>query len=284
MALINSADVRPGAILTLAATVSAQRQQSIDRDLLLDLVCPPGWATQTDTEKSLAAALNINFLKRDGDRIVAPVETAAAYKKGWSGLIGELRRRVLAPECNTAPWGGFDGARDLTNALAWLLSVEDATQLSGSRAAEEAQRRDFGSREQGWIFTETRWPAIPRWAVGLGFARVDPGEVLVPDPAAAIRGSLPEVFGTSEELPVAEFSSRLATQLPVLDGGEYRLHVASNRKRGSEPADRMSLSLTRALKRLQGSGVLRIAARSDAPAVRLSTGEGVSHIVMGVLP
>src|SRR5690606_29461287 len=90
-----------------------------------------------------------------------------------------------------------------------------------------------------------------------------------PDPAAAIREELPEVFGKQNELPAEDLITRLGERLPVLDGGRYRLEIEA----ALEPAewqpparpDLLSTSLSRALWRLsRPGGPLRLERRADA--------------------
>jgi hypothetical protein len=57
----------------------------------------------------------------------------------------------------------------------------------------------------------------------LGFAHG--GAQVTIDPTEALRDVLPEVFASSEMLPAPIFIERAADELPVLDGGTYRVQL-----------------------------------------------------------
>ncbi len=114
---------------------------------------------------------------------------------------------------------------------------------------------------------DTRWNGLRTWMIYLGFARG--GSSVIIDPTLALRESLDEVFGTEHTLAANLFVDRVAEVLPVLDGGSYRKQIEDLLK-GSNwtriPADTLSTSLSRAIRRLGHEGEIATEQRSDTEA------------------
>lgn len=178
------------------------------------------------------------------------------------------------------------GSADFTFAACWLLAqdvyslpgaYEDIEQLSGSQFTQTS----------GPLRNDTRWVGFKDWSSFLGLSWIH--SALHLDPTDSVRAVLPEIFGVEPELPQALFLERLATVLPILDGGSYRVRVeeliSSNWRATLE--HEISPSLSRALLRLQVEGELQIQRRSDADE-RFLLGrefkkiEGVTHFRIGV--
>jgi hypothetical protein len=91
--------------------------------------------------------------------------------------------------------------------------------------------------------------------------------MLVPDPSAAIRDTLSQVFDQEVVLILPAFVERLASRLPVLDGGTYRIEVEKRINRSQlriYDEDSVSTSLAHALLSLQDEGKIRLENRADA--------------------
>ena len=92
------------------------------------------------------------------------------------------------------------------------------------------------------------------------------------DPTAAVFDALPEIFGRNRTVSAGELLASLADKLPVLDKGRYRLKVEEKlrEREGAtawlpSPEGQLTTSLSRALLRLVGNGVLKAEKRADAP-------------------
>jgi len=179
-------------------------------------------------------------------------------------------RRLLFNEDNNQNFWDSEGtlSADFTRALAFILSQDIYAHEFGShpdvQALEQKQVRDEARRI---LQNDVRWNGLRFWGDYLGFFWVDHRRW--PDPTAALRDELPAVFGPQKELSATDFVSRVASQLPVLDGGRYRHQVEEildpSEWRRPARSDLLSTSLSRALWRLsQPGGPIRFEARADA--------------------
>jgi len=101
--------------------------------------------------------------------------------------------------------------------------------------------------------------------VYLGFGRA--GAQVTIDPTEALRDALPEIFNQDTSLPAPSFVSRAADILPVLDGGRYRtqLETVLNPAKWAPPAEgHISMSLSRAIQRLDREGLIATEQKSDS--------------------
>lgn len=197
-------------------------------------------------------------------------------------LPARCRQLLFHADSNQNFWEQKDsGASDFTRALAFVLAqniyTEDFENHAAVQALEQQQILEEGRRV---LQNKERWPGLCAWGDYLGFFWVDRRRW--PDPTAAVRDELPMVFGNARELAAAEFSSRLAERLPVLDGGRYRVEVekALDPAAWHRPAqdNLLSTSLSRALWRLaQPGGPIRLDPRSDAKEGRILQGADGRH-------
>lgn len=190
------------------------------------------------------------------------------------GKLPSVCRRLLFSEENNQKFWDSEGtlAADFTRALAFILSQDIYAHEFGShpevQALEQKQVRDEARRI---LQNDVRWNGLRFWGDYLGFFWVDHRRW--PDPTAALRDELPAIFGTHRELPATDFAFRVASHLPVLDGGRYRLQVEEtldpSEWRRPTHSDLLSTSLSRAIWRLsQPGGPLRLEKRADAGDTR----------------
>ena len=300
MALLNPPELRPSLIVLVVNHLSTRRAARDKSDHVLRCLAPASLSAdgkhQLDVSRNLVAAVELGLLTRDGDVLEATKDTISASKFGTDGVVAHLRSRVLASEMNTTPWGSQVGARDLTNSLAWLLTLPESSapyaMESGRVSVKALQEVDFGPRKQtgrdanerdddasGWpISNDTRWGAFKRWACSLGFAWIDPLGRLIPDPTPAVREMLPTLFRGRPEVRSDTFVQDLAAALPVVDGGAYRVLVEQNMQRLGEQSGGLSQSLSHALRRLERDGQLILDNRADSDRVVLFDGTTVSHV------
>lgn len=299
MALLNPPELRPSVQLLIVNDLASRRGQHEKEERLVSVLAPRGLGgaePDRDVRRNLTAAIAIGVVNRVGDDIHLAPPMLAAAKRGRSEVLAALRQQVLDPVRNSGDWGSQTGARDLTNALSWFLSMtagEGPVDMEGGgpRSANELQGRDFGPRQPdvadddtgGWpIGNLTRWQAFRRWACSLGFAWVTPKGTLVADPTAAIRDALRAVFVAGRrELSASEFIARLAELLPVLDRGTYREFVEANWQRPADESNRLGEPLSDALERLRSAGRLEFDDRADAPRMARFDGSTFSHVRQG---
>jgi hypothetical protein len=227
-------------------------------------------------------------------------EELGLESKDPAPLRKALRRLVFSPTNNTNILAEERDSEvsgqcaDLTRGACWVLA-QDAYNFRGGAAKEvDALVKEQVPTPPLPFQNETRWPAYhDDYAPFLGLGWLSPpikrSAELVSDPTEAVLDELPDIFADTSELPISRFLERLATQLPVIDGGTYRQQVEEHLRKQDvwKPCapHEVSTSLSRALIRLEESGVLQLPARSDAPEVKVLLGRNnttlqrVSHVV-----
>ena len=184
--------------------------------------------------------------------------------------LQSICRRLLFSEENNQSFWDNEGTRaaDFTRAMAFVLSQEiysnDFDTHTHVQALEQRQVHDESRRI---LQNDVRWNGLRFWGDYLGFFWVDHHRRW-PDPSAAIREEIQEVFGKQRELAAKDFIARLSEHLPVLDGGRYRVEIENvlNPAEWQRPArpELLSTSLSRALWRLsQPGGPIRFERRAD---------------------
>ena len=297
MALLNPPELRASMMCVIVLYLAQCRGQRDSRTRIVDAISPPSLSEspsnhQLDARHNLASAVEIGLAIRDGDRVALCPDSIKAARQGTSAVAALIRRRVLSENLNTAAWGSQEGARDLTNALAWFLTFDAAdapARMEGEEpSVKSKQEADFGPRHSddddasGWpISNSTRWNAFQRWACSLGFAWRSPSGRLIPDPTPAVRDSIPAIFESGSTLDGQSFVSALGAQLPVLEQGAYRGFVEKNWSRSSESSEDLSAATTDALRRLKTSEHLEFEDRADAPRVTRVDGTTFSHVSRG---
>ena len=297
MALLNPPELRASLVSVIILYLAQCRGQSDRWDRIINTISPPSLTEspekhQLDAIRNLRAAVEIRVATRNGNHVkLSPAGTTAA-SSGTSAIARHIRQCVLSEDLNTAPWGSQEGARDLTNALAWFLTLGPANMPARMEGAppsvKSLQEADFGRRydpnddTSGWpISNSTRWNAFQRWACSLGFAWRSPSGRLVPDPTPAVRDSIPAIFESETTLDGRSFVAALGAQLPVLDRGAYREFVEENWNRSSASSTPLSTATTDALRRLEASGHLKFDDRADAPRETRADGSTFSHVSRG---
>jgi hypothetical protein len=298
VALLNPPALRPSGVVTIVRHVAAQRAQQDSAERLLAMLAPRSLKgdPQLDVSQNLKAATDLGLVLRSGDKVTLADGVLLAVENGQSALVKLLRKRVFDDSLNTAPWRSQVGARDLTNALSWYLTLAPADspiQMErGPRSAEALQLKDFGPRQDedggqssNWpINNANRWNPFRRWACSLGFAWANPNGHLVPDPTVAIRDALPDVFAGQVELSARDFVIKVGECVPVLDGGRYREFVTNNWQRPPTEERGLTVPLTDALERLAAEREISVYDRADAPRVAKADGSTFSHVGLGARP
>ena len=297
MALLNPPELRASMMSVIVLYLARCRGQRDEPTRIVDAISPPSLTEspqthQHDASRNLVSAVEIGLAIRDDDQVALSPESIKAAGKGTSAIAALMRQRILSEDLNTAAWGSQEGARDLTNALAWFLTFGPAdapARMEGDRPSVKSQQEaDFGARHSadedasGWpISNSTRWNAFQRWACSLGFAWRSPAGRLIPDPTPAVRDSIPAIFESESTLDGQSFVAALSAQLPVLESGSYRRFVEQNWRRSPESSGELSAATTDALRRLDTSGHLTFEDRADAPRVARVDGTTFSHVSMG---
>ncbi len=310
MALLNPPELRVSVLVIITGYLAACRGRRERRDRLVDVLAPAGLSRdgkhQNDVLVNLTCARELGLVDVEDNVVRLAPEACKPAGESAQAMAAFIRRRVLAPETNTAAWGSQQGARDLTNALAWFLQFAPADAPTGfeggKRNAAELQTVDFGRRHEassaaddeevggvsGWpIANDTRWRTFRRWACSLGFCWPSPSGDLIPDPTPAVRAVLPDVFAETKVLPGPAFVRALGWQLPVLETGEFRAFVNAHRAELLEDTElhgsgaRLSSATTDAVRRLEREGLIRLDDHADAERLTLFDGTTASHVRVG---
>lgn len=291
MTILNQAtDGLPSVLVALWRAVVAYGPVTEDR--LLSLCAPPTVvgdkpikARQTFTRwKQLGM-----FAIGTGDRVDLTPEFRFVKFDDTDGFRRAVLRLVLSDSNNATLKSDKDSeseaslASDFTRAASWVLA-QDSFAMPATAARVDALQGEQGVVPRPFI-NDTRWQGLVEWATFCGLA-VSIARTFVPNPAFAIRAVLGAVFEGSKDLPQDAFLVRLASALPVVDGGAYREIVDATIARPWRTcsANELSVSLSLALQQLEASGDLILESRSDAPQRRLLGAGGrevriFSHII-----
>jgi hypothetical protein len=264
-------------------------RKNLTKDQILKLCAPPEACSQEHTNNTLNTwtSLGLFAIKPDEEYRIHP--DIPRHEQKPENLSKIARNLVLRPENNKDLWAKEDsGSSDFTLGLSWFLA-QDAwtTELGGWPQAEELSRYQMPPGKS--VFqNDTRWPGFKEWASYLGFGfTLRHAAGISPDPTEAIRSALPAVFGKHKILQAKDFIRQLADQLPVLDGGDYRIQVETVMLARQDqyswkalPEGQLSTSLSRAILRLHEEGILRHKLKADTEGtdrVRL-TGRATNQI------
>lgn len=186
-------------------------------------------------------------------------------------------RLALAEENNPDLWASQSArAADLTRSLAWMLAQDVYRASFGQFETQEALQ--ISDPERLLMRNSTRRSGLQYWAPFLGFSRHPFAAI---DPTIAVRDALGEVLAPGEGLPAPQFVERLATVLPVLDGGRWQLEVLKFVNPAALPrrqSGQISSALSRALLTLWDTGDLLLQQKADlGTSVTLSGASGARN-------
>lgn len=237
----------------------------MDKERLIRLSSPGPDDDATKIRQTMLRWTQLGLFKTtDNDKLTLDKEDKDPER------LPAICRRLLFSDVNNQGFWDNEGARasDFSRALAFILAQDIYTNEFGAHTQVQAlEQRQVRNEARRMLQNDVRWNGLRFWGDYLGFFWVD--QRRWPDPTAAIREELPEVFGKQNELPAQDLITRLGERLPVLDGGSYRLEIEA----ALEPAewhpptrpDLLSTSLSRALWRLsRPGGPLRLERRADA--------------------
>lgn len=274
-------------LLTLANALF--REKEISRDDLIRTFGPP---PSQEYEKRLAlirGTLNrwiaLGLFIEDNSHIrlaIAPNkgESAESFLARMPAICRELAFRSehcspLWPEVDVVTEEGVGVAADLSRGLAWCLCQDIYTiptswnEINDLFAYQVVPGRAI-------IQNDTRWAGLKDWARFLGFA-VESSTGIFFDPTTAVRSELGNFMKCGESIPADEFVTQLASRLPVLDTGLYRVEVEQALRPEAwsvMPNGYLSTALSFAMRRLQKQNLLDLRNLSDASSKLTLTRKG----------
>jgi hypothetical protein len=181
----------------------------------------------------------------------------------------------LWPADGEASEEGVGRTADLCRGLAWCLA-QDIYALPSAHSEIENLISTQMQAGRFIFLNDTRWTGFRVWARFFGFATGEESSFFC-DPTAAVRSELKEILQKDERLPAAEFLSRLAERLPVLDSGQYRVELEQVVKPegwGAPIGGQLSTALSFALRRLQKQQEIRLETMADAGTQLTLVGQG----------
>ena len=140
--------------------------------------------------------------------------------------------------------------------LSWDLADRDLIRIaSGNGGALDIQGNN------------ARFGNLCHWITYLGFARDDGNgaTALVADPTVAIRTALETALPTKDRTPLIAVITKLASMLPVIDGGEYNLRFLHDYPNATQSLNgKLSPALSMALLRLNDEKTIKLTHEADA--------------------
>ena len=274
---------------------------TMPKSKLLDICSPKtlGDGKQDMAIKTLNRWIELGlFVVTEKEEVKVTDEYRASIRKqnaSASSISDVVRQIVISPENNKNFWSDEENrSADFSRAACWILAQDVHAFVPTSYAQVEPKALEqAGSPEVILFQNDTRWSGFVSWATFLGLGRSDAGKAsggFITDPTPWICDPVTTLLPPKNDMPVREFLDALAEAVPILDGGRFRAEVESKlrpEKWKAPASDAISTSLSRALLRLQASGILRFDDRSDSESrVNLigragRTVQSVTHVLLG---
>jgi hypothetical protein len=295
MALLNTASDGLMNIFIVLFEIISDSQSGIGEASILAQCEPPGAGSESKvrqtlrrwTELDLFVTKNSRYYIGDKYRSLKPAREIDSLSRARHAA----RSAVLATQNNERFWEATNSkAADLTRSLAWLLT-QDVYDVKWPDLPDlEGRQLKLQDEELRTARNSTRLAGLRSWATFLGFMWEDQDRIAI-DPTVALQEVLGPTVLVADEVPITSFIDGLATILPVIDTGAYRLEVESNlddTQYRKPPIGSLSTSLSRALIRLRREQVIELKNRSDSKVSfslmgpsNSSTADKVTHIARG---
>ncbi|MFH9662317.1 protein DpdG [Streptomyces sp. NPDC017248] len=238
----------------------AYLEEAVPLEEARSLLSPPsirGEKTQDKPpfDKAISTLEELGLIRAEGGDQQLSLAGPATSLDGQdvSAFAGVLRHAALDPARNTSLGDSPDqtGPRDLTRALAWLLTFDPTVPMDWRRVQNE--QRDALRPEAGPVFSNpTRWLRFNYWAPTLGLAaaplfQIEDGNAnrLVPDCTIAVRQTLAELQQIDVRMNAVEVLRILRERIPVLPGGAHSRAVGLRSPGDTEAGAALSFALLR---------------------------------------
>lgn len=289
MSILTNFQAVPSRLFCVYATV-AEAENGLLREQLEAWATPPSLPKRGGNEEdggstalfsnSLNEARRLGLVEDDGDRLRVPKAAVGGGRRN-TDLQGEFlsRMREVLFDTQRAADAGQTG---VLYALAWLLTKSPLEPVGFSDAPQNQLREDLGEfAVKAELGSTSSYQNLLYWARYLGFAVVV-GDASTrrafPDPTRAIAAVLEQVLPNQGWMEIDLFLSRLAAIYPVLEGGSVREELEAMRTTPPAADDRLSISLSLALQRLDDRGLISLDTVADAKVRILDFGGGTKRI------
>lgn len=285
MSIINNAHggSQYAVLVAFYQVLKVSPKNTLPREKLMALCAPASLQTgdsqnaRGKAPQELRAWLDLGLLTEEKVEETTQISFNANYFSTKCMPLRQAARRCLQAQENNSDLNSRDErAVDLTLLAALLLALDvyqNAEIKSGN--LEELVNTFIPD----FRINSNEIAVVPGYLSWLGFAQQLTRDSYTIDPTDSIREELPFLMRVGEQLSIGEVLQRLNRALPVLDGGSYRQQVEeriSLHGWHSLSPNRLSTSLSRALLRLQLSGVINMKAESDASSAMQLTGRNGS--------
>lgn len=277
MSIINNA--LPGSsirLLCLIDRVLRRRSGPISRESLVALCHPEGLAGSDGASKRLPDNLRFWLEEQLWKESDEGISTRFPHDSDK-----QLPIRVLDIAVEQTRKNGLLGSRTepFCRAISALLAQPNFSLMAQMDVSKEEEMtsqhasafiNNYLPREMRVNQTNAQAKLI-EYGQFLGFTEQSPisANTYVMDPTRAIRPRLKALFSEQKSLPVRVFLANLAEQLPMLDGGSFRLEIekimADLGWLAGVVENQISASMSHALERLRLDMTLQFDSRSDDP-------------------
>ena len=240
------------------------------------LLSPPTLAREGQNpsdmfDKAIKTLQELELLSVTDDGTLVLLGAAAALDGAdWNAFAAVLRTSALDRRHNSglAEDEQQTGARDLTRALAWFLTLDPMGSPIDWDQAQKLQQNALKPEAGPAIVNGERWQPFGDWSQALGLAarpllQTQGESPLTPDCTTAIRQVIRELWKPGQQVNAMEAVRNLRQRLPVLPGGEYSRSLML-----ADPGERVAgAALSYALLRGHDEHWLRLELDSDAAMV-----------------
>ncbi|MGL6426163.1 protein DpdG [Aeromonas hydrophila] len=286
MSIINNAHggSQYAVLVAFYQVLKGSSKNTLQRDKLMALCAPTTLQTgdsenaRGKAEQELKAWLDLGLLTEEKVDDKTQIRLNVDYFSTQNMPLRQAARRcLLAAENNRDLSSRNERAVDLTLLATLLLALDVYNNANISTRNLEVLVNEFLPDFR--LNKTNEVPIVSGYLSWLGYAQQITRDSYTIDPTNAIREELPFLMHPDEQLSIREALHRLNHALPVLDGGSYRQQIEKRISQyGWQPlnANRLSTSLSRALLRLQLSGIINMKAESDASGAMQLTGRNGS--------
>jgi hypothetical protein len=272
-------------LLTLVTALF--REKPVSRDNLIRIYGPP---PSQDYEKRLnliRGTLNrwiaLGLFVEDDNNVRLAIdpnkgESVESFLMRLPAICRQLawsRSNPLWPDSDKVTEEDLGVTADLCRGLSWCLCQDIYTLPTAWDDINPLIARQVVPG-RAILQNDTRWQGLKDWARFLGFA-VESRVGIFFDPTVAVRTELAQFMKFGTLIPADEFVLQLASRLPVLDSGSYRVEVEQALRPetwSAPPKGYLSTALSFALRRLQIQNSLDLQILADANTKLTLTRQG----------
>lgn len=270
MALINNA--APGSqinLLCMIYRVLHRHPGTYTPEELEELCVPPTLPTKEDHLKRFPS--NLKFWMHPSHCLWTLDDTGRltlarkSHRADPPEIASAVHEAVFASPIDDVFASRTHDTEELMCALSALLATDEFVFSGPRRIDRKTMDEFFAANLPEFSPNNSERPTIMEYGSFLGYLEPD-SEGYVADPTRALRGFLERRFQRGSRVLASEFFKRVSEELPLLDGGRYRMQVESHLKcpTSADPVRRVvSASLSIAMERLVRANLLTFEGTSD---------------------